>query len=235
MRWWKCTAATGFRVRTLFILRTSAGVDVLNRGVSTAVAGSWQFDQGAANGSVTSFNTFTDAGGRLTVTNGRVPAQWQFIRGPIPPCPTIAALLNITPGQEIVGACILIGVDNLTASPNPLDSQLAPQPFQISGGSFDTTYGMPKVEYFDDFGNWVGEATATSVSGGVMYGVTPDLGALYDGFYTLMVSNATADGWQAIGYTAVYTVGNPEPPPPDPDPCPLGLPGEPLPECGPVS
>ena len=44
--------ATGFRIRTLFIVRSSTGVDILRRGVPALIAGNWQFDQGAANGNV---------------------------------------------------------------------------------------------------------------------------------------------------------------------------------------
>lgn len=204
---------TGFRIRTLFIVRSPLGVDILRRGVPALIAGNWQFDTGAANGTVTSFNSTTDAGGRYTVTNGRVPANWLIIRGPIPPCTTISGPVNVTPGQEIETGCIVLTVSNLTSSPNPVNSQTAPQGFTVNGSGFNTTYGMPKVEYFNDYGDFVGVASAASVTSSAMSGTMPDLTNLYDGTYTMLISNATAVGWEAVGYTTVQTYGNPEPPP----------------------
>ncbi|MGH9971841.1 MAG: hypothetical protein ACREBG_29175 [Pyrinomonadaceae bacterium] len=209
---------TGFNVRTLFVVTSPTGVIILRRGVPALVAGSWQFDQGAANGTVTTFNTTTNASGNLTVSGARVPALWQFHRGPIPPCSTIGPFnANMTAGITLETGCIVTTVANLTSSPNPVNSQSTPQPFDISGAGMDTTYGMPKVEYFDDYGYFVGEAVASSVSGSpgyaVMYGTSPNLTSLYDGSYTLLISNPTVDGWEATGYTSVQTYGNPEPPP----------------------
>jgi hypothetical protein len=69
----------------------------------------------------------------------------------------------------------------------------------ITGQSFDTTYGMPQVEYFDGNGYMVGSVQATSVSsnGTSLEATMPDLTYVYSGTYQVRVTNKTSEGYYA--------------------------------------
>ncbi|MFL6254130.1 MAG: hypothetical protein ACJ74T_03845 [Pyrinomonadaceae bacterium] len=67
----------------------------------------------------------------------------------------------------------------------------------ITGQSFDTTYGSPKVEYFDSNGYLVGSVYANSVSGDgtSLQANVPDLSYVYSGTYQVQITNLTSDGY----------------------------------------
>lgn len=95
---------------------------------------------------------------------------------------------------------------NLSLSANPASVYLPspPSTVTITGQSFDSTYGMPRVAYFDGNGYLVGLSYATSVSGGgtSLQANVPDLSNAYSGTYQVKVSNMTSQGY----YT--HTVGS---------------------------
>lgn len=99
---------------------------------------------------------------------------------------------------------------NLTLSANPstIDLNNPPATVTITGQYFDTTYGMPRVEYFDSNGFLVGSTLASSVSGGGTSLVTnvPNLQYVYSGAYTIRVTNKTYLGhYSHIVGTATIT------------------------------
>ena len=87
----------------------------------------------------------------------------------------------------------------LTLSANPASVYLPAPPASgtISGQSFDATYGMPQVEYFDSSGYLLGSVIATSVSSGgtSLQANMPDLSYVYSGTYQVRVTNKTYDGY----------------------------------------
>lgn len=85
----------------------------------------------------------------------------------------------------------------LTANPSSVYLPSAPPTATITGHSFDTTYGVPKVDYFDGSGYLVGSVQATSVSsdGTSLQANTPDLSSVYSGTYQVRVSNKTYAGY----------------------------------------
>jgi len=91
----------------------------------------------------------------------------------------------------------------LSASPSSIYLPGPPSTATITGQSFDTTYGMPRVEYFDGNGYLVGSVYATSVSGGgtSLQASVPDLSNAYSGNYVVRVTNKTYQGYYA------HTVG----------------------------
>jgi hypothetical protein len=91
----------------------------------------------------------------------------------------------------------------LSASPSSVYLPSPPATATVSGQSFDTTYAMPRVEYFDPNGYLVGMVYATSVTGGgtSLQANMPDLSNVYSGTYQIRVTNKTSDGY----YT--HTVG----------------------------
>lgn len=86
---------------------------------------------------------------------------------------------------------------SLGASPSSIYLPSPPSTATITGQSFDTTYGMPRVEYFDSNGFLVGSVNATSVSGGgtSLLASIPDLSYAYSGTYQVKVTNMTSTGY----------------------------------------
>jgi hypothetical protein len=92
---------------------------------------------------------------------------------------------------------------SLSASPSSVYLPSPPSTATITGQSFDTTYGMPRVEYFDGNGYLVGSVYATSVSGGTsLQASVPNLSNAYSGTYQIRVTNKTYQGYYA------HTVGS---------------------------
>ena|ERR1700752_140177 len=99
---------------------------------------------------------------------------------------------------------------SLSASPSSIYLLSPPSTVTITGESFDTTYGMPRVEYFDGNGFLVGSVFATSVSGGTsLTANTPDLSAAYSGSYQIRVTNKTSQGYYShtVGTASVSAWG----------------------------
>ncbi|HJR06332.1 MAG TPA: hypothetical protein VJ842_03655 [Pyrinomonadaceae bacterium] len=92
----------------------------------------------------------------------------------------------------------------LAASPSSVNLLSPPATVTVTGQSFDTTYGMPRVDYFDGNGYLVGGVYATSVgSGGTsLQANVPDLSGVYSGTYQVRVVNKTYSGYY------VHTVGS---------------------------
>lgn len=97
-----------------------------------------------------------------------------------------------------VVAVIPVTFSNVALSANPSSIYLPgpPSSVTITGNSFDTTYGMPRVDYFDSDGYLVGSVYATSVSGGTsLTANVPDLSEAYSGSYQVRVTNKTSQGY----------------------------------------
>lgn len=85
----------------------------------------------------------------------------------------------------------------LSASPASVYLPSPPASGTLTGQSFDATYGMPRVDYFDQYGYLVGSVYANSVSdGGTSLDANmPDLSNVYSGTYQVKVTNVTYDGY----------------------------------------
>lgn len=92
----------------------------------------------------------------------------------------------------------------LSASPSSVYLPTPPATATITGQSFDTTYGMPRVDYFDSNGYLVGGVYTTSVAsdGTSLQANVPDLSYAYSGTYQVRVMNKTSSGYY------VHTVGS---------------------------
>jgi hypothetical protein len=100
---------------------------------------------------------------------------------------------------------------SLGASPSSIYLPSPPSTATITGNSFDTTYGMPRVEYFDGNGYLVGSVLATSVSGSTSLQTSvPDLSAAYSGTYTVRVTNKGYQGYYSniVGTASITAWGN---------------------------
>ncbi|HXI25038.1 MAG TPA: hypothetical protein VNG71_14340 [Pyrinomonadaceae bacterium] len=213
---------TGFYVHSINIfLGTDGLLHVLSAGGFDA---SWEFDEGAAQGSVLQFSAFNFLHTYAHVEGGRVPARWHIV--PVGNC---IAFSN--PERDVVAnsfhdtAC-QVAVSSLVSNPESIDLASPPSSVTISGGEFDTAYGMPVIEYYDQYtGELVASTGAMSVSGdGTSLQVaTPDLSGVYSGAYNIVVSNVASDGtYSTVGvatFSACCVEPPPPPPPPDPEPC----------------
>lgn len=87
----------------------------------------------------------------------------------------------------------------LSASPASINLAAPPSTATITGQSFDATYGMPRVDYFDGSGYLVGTVYATSVSsdGTSLQANMPNLTYVYSGTYQVRVTNMTYQGYYA--------------------------------------
>ncbi|HEY3134750.1 MAG TPA: hypothetical protein VGL29_01750, partial [Blastocatellia bacterium] len=131
-------------------------------------------------------------------------------------------IMSVVCGQTVQLVCNQTGTA-FTMSPATIDINAPPATADLSGGGLDTTYGMPTVEFYDEYGSYIDGRTALAVSadGTWLQASVPDLSGAYSGSYTIVIVNATADGTRNIVGTAnVWVYGNyPPPPDPQPDPC----------------
>lgn len=99
----------------------------------------------------------------------------------------------------------------LSASPSSVDLTNPPGTVTITGQSFDATYGMPRVEYFDSNGWLVASTYASSVSGGgtSLQCSVPSLAQVFSGTYTIRVTNKTYQGQYVhrVGTATMTTYG----------------------------
>jgi len=165
--------------------------------------------------------------GRTFVTRGRAPSLWTFYYLPSDhgPCQFQSATLQVYQNQYTPFICIQRPGFLFIAAPGSIDVSAPPATlvFQTTdAGVIDTAYGMPIVEFFDEYGTLLAQATATDVSnGGTTLQINmPDISSCYTGTYGVSVKNAMADGtWDYFGVAIMDMYGN-DPPPPEPDPTP---------------
>jgi hypothetical protein len=97
------------------------------------------------------------------------------------------------------------------ADPSSVNLPSPPLTVTVTGQSFDTTYGMPEVQYYDGNGYMIGSVYATSVSGGgtSLVDNVPDLYAAYSGTYQVKVTNKTSQGYYThiVGSATIIAYG----------------------------
>jgi hypothetical protein len=191
----------------------------------TTVQGLWEFDEGSAQGNTTPFSVFTN-GGFYHVADGRVPARWRIF--------TVGACVattnperDVTANSNQLARCLVV-VQFLAANPSSVDLSSPPAVVSIGGGGFDATYGMPLIQYYDQYsGVLIASMSAFSVAsdGSSLQANTPDLSSVCAGSYNVVVSNVAADGSTSVAGVASVNASNGScgvggyDPPPDPPPC----------------
>ena len=105
-----------------------------------------------------------------------------------------------------------------------------PPSFTISGDGIDGTYGMPLVEFYDEYGTLMASMLATSVGTddqGISWLTCSAPYLPYSCTYSIGVSNLLSDGsFDLVGVSSVDVINGQELPPlvdpglpPDPSPC----------------
>jgi hypothetical protein len=215
---------SGFKVRgEMWVQAFGGGYSFVS---STSVRGNWQFDNGSALGNTT---TFSSCCGTIPVADGRVPARWQIFAGP-PGCGQLTnPNMDVSAGQTKVAQCLTFGIlFPFAMSPGSINLQAPPATMDMTGSGLTTTYGLPRIEYMDQYtGDMIAVTTATSVTGdgNGLQATTPNLSFVYSGTFSVFVSNAQADGsFEYVGATTVDAYGRDfvfeEPPPPGGCGCP---------------
>lgn len=182
---------------------------------------------------LTSFQAELDNNGWAHVNGVRLPAQWGFryVVGYAPtPCNGLSWVFDVDTDDVVVLPCQYFGhIRPLSVSPVTADAQSMPSSFTASGEGIDGTYGMPLVEFFDEYGRLRGSLQANSVGtdsqGPMMTGNMPYLP--YTCSYGVIVYSVLSDGtYDVVGVTSMEVTNGQElpplfepPPPPDPDPC----------------
>lgn len=192
----------------------------------TNISGTWLFDNGTATGSVQSFSLLCL--GVCPINNGRVPARWNIVAGGQFECigyrePTQR---DVTLNSTQISRCVIPGiVFPFSPAPGLVDLLAPPSTIELTGEGLTTDYGMPYIEYRDPYtGNLIGATYATAVGGkgAWLQANTPDLSGIYDGVYSILISNIRADGsLEPVGTATIECTGRPYvfEPPPDPGPC----------------
>lgn len=194
-------------------------------------------DFSGAAGNITGFGQYTNNNGRTFITFGRAPALWSFInRGD-------AGGFNFCQNVETTGFTAPLGTTDIfcprtigiffTVAPDTIDVQAPPASITIYGQGISTAYGMPVIEFWNEYGTVVAQTTATEVApdGTWARGNIPsmDTSNMYGGAYTIGVNNVVAGGgYDTIGYASMSVTNSNPPPLPDPEP-------EPTPEPCPYS
>jgi hypothetical protein len=86
---------------------------------------------------------------------------------------------------------------SFTASPSSADLNNPPASATVTGQAMDATYGMPRVDYYNEDGYLIGTTYATSVAGdgSSLVAPVPDLSQSWSGTYTLEVVNKNSEGF----------------------------------------
>lgn len=165
------------------------------------------------------------SGGSNTCSQSNLPVGTTFrIYYTHPVYPTTIILTRVVPSTGIItvpaygypcSSLIWIIVTNanvaLSASPSSVYLPSPPGTATITGQSFDTTYGMPMVEYFDSSGFMVGSVYANSVSSGgtSLQASMPNLSNAYSGTYQVKVTNKASSGYYSniVGTASITAWG----------------------------
>lgn len=199
------------------------------------VTGDWQSDIGYnadAPNEITHFRVILDrVTGVANVANTRSPARWAFILGAICVDNRFIEDSDAGPGEvaQIVLPCQRINPPpHLTFDPGSVDAQATPGSFLISAeGIVDTSYGMPQIDFFDQYGRLASTITVSSLTVDDQ-GVTWMAGSMpiltYNGSYYVMVNQLQEDdSLEVLGTSTIIVSNGQDPPvydpPPDEDPC----------------
>ena len=135
--------------------------------------GSWIRDlHPSANGSFTEWVTEGRDAGQDTVPDGRAPAGYEiFAIANWGRCTGLTGLQAIDRGVWNYVPCRIIrfpGISflELPITPRTVDATGVPVTFEIQTVGLNTDYGMPKVQFFNEYGTLAASTYATEVSTG---------------------------------------------------------------------
>jgi hypothetical protein len=184
------------------------------------LSGAWDRDIGSPTGSLTVFlGRSSGSVGYVDVAGGRAPAVWELTEDN-GPCAGQTVAEQLYPGENEDIYCTELPFFLFNASPSFIDKTDPPTSITINGSGISSAGGIPTVEYWDSYGNMIGQQPATSVAsdGTWLTGPVPNLTDSGTGRFAVRVKNP--DGALAgIAYIDVWYPYVYEPPPPPPGGC----------------
>lgn len=179
---------------------------------------------GTTTGTLESFNRDFGGVGLLVVTGAKVPGLWQFRLGPnfVPGSlclqPTITNFnMSLNDQKQLRCPGLFLG---FTSDPGSINALNPPASIMFTGKGLDNSYGSPALAFYNEFGYVVASTQVSQLfwDGASISGIvvdTPNISQVYDGTYTVVVHNISANGsWEVIGAAPITIYGNPPPPPP---------------------
>jgi hypothetical protein len=120
---------------------------------------------------------------------------------------------DLKPGKDNYVTCLVIrGTLGASVLPDSVDATGAPAQLTIAADGIDTAYGMPTLQFYNQYGALTAQTQASDVAsdGYSMTAWSNSLGGLPTGSYMVSVLNATPDGTgQLIGNASLYLYGGP--------------------------
>lgn len=156
----------------------------------------------------------TDQHGLRTVTNVCVPANWNLARYQSSSCPTPVLNFSALVNNSVTVPLPCNGQPVFSATPDTIGVQSPPSTLTFSGDPVaSSTYGLPRIDFYDQNGSGIGSVTAASVAadGSSVTVTTPGfLPAQYStGNYAAIINNKNANGtFSAVAAAGMFIYGN---------------------------
>lgn len=167
-----------------------------------------------ATGTRAEFEVQGNSAGKAVVPDGIAPAHWALTGGPgwqwwepmghmLPPlhrsCEGRPGFMTMQRGQwNTIGCTMLFGIQGgLPPGSSSINVSEPGIEIEVAGGGVNSTYGMPTFQFYDAYGTYVAQTTATSIdteNGLWAKGRTDSLAGLPTGTYNIVLLNETADG-----------------------------------------
>jgi len=162
-----------------------------------------QLIQGADNysGTVSGFQRVAGNSGQSYVEEGIAPGLWRMTaEANWLGCTGQSNLFDIDRGKYNYLLCLRIGRFGFPFLPSTLDASAPATEFIVYGEGITTNYGMPTLQFYNQFGTLAAQTTASQVAsnGSWLKGWSNCLSNLPIGPYTVDVINATPDGAGAL-------------------------------------
>lgn len=191
---------------------------VMNAATGANTTGQWKaenyFAEPYPSGDIYHFDLIHGSGGGARCEGCRAPALWILVaKANWLECNGQLAGADLKPGKDNYVTCFVIrGTFGPSALPNSIDVTGAAVQMTITADGIDTTYGMPTLQFYNQYGTLTAQTQASGVAsnGYSMVASSNCLHGLPTGSYMVSVLNATPDGiGQLIGNTSLYLYGGP--------------------------
>jgi hypothetical protein len=150
---------------------------------------------GQVQGFITTFtNVNTDSNGLYSAVEAETPAVWNFTEHN-GPCAGLSAPALVSNGATQPLDCISVRLA-FNMAPSTLDTFKPPATLQVYGSGISSTYGMPKVQLYDNGGNILAQITASSVAGNgsSLNATMPNVSTYHSDTYGVRVMNVQQNG-----------------------------------------
>ncbi|TKS58640.1 MAG: hypothetical protein EWM72_02862 [Nitrospira sp.] len=92
----------------------------------------------------------------------------------------------------------------VSAAPELFDLNTPPGVFDFYGQSISSSYGTPRVDYYDSSGGWMGSVTASAMSDGWCQAPAPNFLSSYSGVFSASIKQMTPNGYYLVAGTANF-------------------------------